>query len=376
MTASEPPTAAAPSPSAEDPPDNAWVARYLTYAPWVVTLLLLAFVAMNVTGEGPAPSDGSTTPVDGTPWSRLVRLWVLMLLLTMAAVWFIACFTGSAARKLQHAFVFAYAFTFGAFALLVTPFVGAGDEHGPASDPPANTGNAAVRPREGVLQLVRGCVRPNDATQADAVSAVTRCPDFKHATLPRVEASDTPAQAASERPIAQEVDRHYHWLVSIGGVTARRYQPVFDGKSPLRPYPNGRFEPRQYVEVHGGLTVPLFVVVLAFIGGAVSLSRRIPEYQRRADSRYQPTDAEPKMEAFQARESVVFQIMQLVSAPFLALTMWHLVGPTTLASAVGLAFITGFMSEHLLLLIRGMAEGIRPALTRTQAPTPGGGTRT
>lgn len=390
------------APASDAPPESPWVTRYLTFAPWAVTLLLLTFVATNLTGGGSGPAADEQLRQDAAVWPQALRLWVLMLLLTMAAVWFIACFTGSPDRKLHHAFVFAYAFTFGAFALLLTPFVGAGDELAPVAGAPSNGRNAAVRPREGVLQLVRGCVRATDA-QTDAVSAVTRCPDIKLPTLPRVEPGDTRANApgavgasasakvdgrgakspapplvpatgttADARPVAQEMDRQYLWLVSIGGVTARRYQPVFDGKSPLRPDANSRFEPRQFVEVQGGLTVPLFVVVLAYIGGAVSLSRRIPEYQRRAHKNYQPTESEPAMEAFQARESVVFQIMQLVSAPFLALTSWYIVGPTTLANAVGLAFITGFLSEHVLLMIRGMAEGIRPALTRTAQPPAAG----
>lgn len=75
--------------------------------------------------------------------------------------------------------------------------------------------------------------------------------------------------------------------------------------------------------------------MLAFIGAAVSLSRRIPEYQRRSEGDYKATEVG---------------------------------GPTTLAGAVGLAFITGFLSEHVLLMIRGMAEGIRPATTRTTQP--------
>ena len=35
-------------------------------------------------------------------------------------------------------------------------------------------------------------------------------------------------------------------------------------------------------EINGGLVVPLYVVVLALFGGAISMTRRVPEYQRRA----------------------------------------------------------------------------------------------
>jgi hypothetical protein len=35
------------------------------------------------------------------------------------------------------------------------------------------------------------------------------------------------------------------------------------------------------VEIRGGLVVPLYVVVISLMGGAVSLTRRVPEYQKR-----------------------------------------------------------------------------------------------
>ena len=99
----------------------------------------------------------------------------------------------------------------------------------------------------------------------------------------------------------------------------------------------------------GGLAVPFFVLVMAFIGGAVSLSRRIPEYQRRLHPNYIPTDKECRMRPFEAREVVVFQIMQLISAPFLAVATWFIVSPMSLTAAATLAFGTGFASEPLLL---------------------------
>ena len=40
---------------------------------------------------------------------------------------------------------------------------------------------------------------------------------------------------------------------------------------------------------------------------------------------------------------------------------WFIVSPMSLTSAATLAFGTGFASEPLLLMIRGLVEGIRPA---------------
>lgn len=121
---------------------------------------------------------------------------------------------------------------------------------------------------------------------------------------------------------------------------------------------------RPFVEVFGGVAVPLFVVVLALIGGAVSISRRIPEFQRRNDPSYVATAEEPFMPPYRVRESVVFQIMQLVSAPFLAIATLQVIEPNNLASASTLAFATGFFSETILYMIRGMVKGLQPELTK------------
>lgn len=283
-----------------------------------------------------------------------MRTGVLLALVVFVALWFIACFTGDAERNKRHGFVFAYAFTFGAFALLVTPFV--------SPKTPDNDAARPVRPAEGVLQLVRGCVS-KDVSGNDVVSAVTKCPTWAYPAADSG-ASAPPGDAGASAPAGaavREVGRQFAWLVSIGGVTIRKYEPQL---------PNGEFKPLDsYVEVHGGIAVPLFVVVLAFIGGAVSLSRRIPEYQRRSEPGYAPRPDEPPLKAYEARESVVFQIMQLVSAPFLAIATWYIVSPTTIAAAAGLAFGTGFASEPLLLMIRGMVEGIRPAGSKPEKPT-------
>ena len=126
---------------------------------------------------------------------------------------------------------------------------------------------------------------------------------------------------------------------------------------------------RWHVEVVGGLAVPLFVLVMSFIGGAVSLSRRVPEYQRRLNPDYKGTLEQCNMREFEVREAVVFQIMQLISAPFLAIATWYIVSPSTLAAAATLAFGTGFASESLLLMIRGLLNGIRPENMRFP-PTP------
>ena len=271
----------------------------------------------------------------------------------LTAIWFIRCFTGDARHRIADIFVFAYAFTIGSFAMLVLPFV---------SDEPTSGGAQTA-----TLELVRGCVRGQAMGGLSGVSAVVLCPS----DLPKGDPWPSRRQPnGKEEPYDGPL--RYTLMLAIGGVTAT----VIDGPATLPPAavaPAGaasvaaaskRIDPdalRRHHEVIGGLAVPFFVLVMAYIGGAVSLSRRIPEYQRRLHPNYIPTDKEGRMRPFEAREVVVFQIMQLVSAPFLAVATWFIVSPMSLTSAATLAFGTGFASEPLLLMIRGLVEGIRPA---------------
>ncbi len=270
-------------------------------------------------------------------------------LMILTACWFIQCFTGNARRRINDIFVFAYAFTLGSFAMLVLPFVYEQPIDGASSQ------------RSATLELVRGCVRSNAMGGLSDVSAVVTCPadPEKTRTWPDYREKDG-------KLVAYTGELRYTLLLAIGGVTATvRTDP--DAAAPAGAA-SGAAGQQQHVEVIGGLAVPFFVLVMAFIGGAVSLSRRIPEFQRRLHPSFQPSAAEPGLRAFEAREEVVFQIMQLVSAPFLAVATWYIVTPSGLTSAATLAFGTGFASEPLLLMIRGLVEGIRPDSTRPQPP--------
>ena len=113
--------------------------------------------------------------------------------------------------------------------------------------------------------------------------------------------------------------------------------------------------------VSGGLVVPLYIVILALFGGAISLTRRIPEYQKQAAANYVVTDPNiPKLEMHKLREYLVFQIVQFISAPFIAVVAYYLVNPTETAYSVTLGFAAGFASETILLMIRAMVEKVTP----------------
>lgn len=320
----------------------------------------------------------------------------LAVLLGALALWFIHCVTGEARDKIESLFTFAYAFTFGAFALLLLPVL---SDQFPTTAAQSGADKAGHH-NEGALRLVRGCVR------ADAEGSKTL--GLKLAPCP----VEPPASAASMPDGIRATSVRYAWLISVGGVTARTLafdkcdyakgqhdrvavsaasaaSAAGDGKAESKTLvddlkklerkaeihaaaacaaQDSNDPTKPFVEVSGGIAVPLFVVVMALIGGAVSISRRIPEFQRRSDLQYVSTEKEPFMPPYRVREAVVFQIMQLISAPFLAIATMQVIEPNTLASASTLAFATGFFSETILYMIRGVVEGLKPEVTKVAGP--------
>jgi hypothetical protein len=103
------------------------------------------------------------------------------------------------------------------------------------------------------------------------------------------------------------------------------------------------------------MVVPLYFVIVSLFGALVSLTRRVPEYQGRLGA-----NAVNALAPAQAREYLVFQIMQLVSAPLLASTAYYLFDPGSRAGSILLAFTAGFASETILLSIRALATKLQP----------------
>ena len=112
------------------------------------------------------------------------------------------------------------------------------------------------------------------------------------------------------------------------------------------------------VKISGGLVVPLYFIVLALIGAAVSIMRRIPEYQRRVVS-----GEEKQITKEKAREYLVFQIMQFLSAPLIAVTAYYLLDPgSSKKLTIVIGFASGFASESILVMIRALVEKLRPSI--------------
>jgi hypothetical protein len=280
---------------------------------------------------------------------------MLGLMFILAIAWFIYLFTGDAERKLPAMIAFAYVCTFAAIMLAVIapelatqgvarPVV-VGDRH-----PSAGVVQMRLNARERLARPISLVVAQSCLAESPPVASIagidTNGAGVRNAgMLPIAEEAPGPnvsagmARAAVATPVPRCSDAQ--WVLNIGG------WPITHGRS--RP-----------PEMRGGIAVPLYFLVLALMGGAVSLARRIPEIQKRADPSFVSTDSQQKLTPSEAREYVVFQIMQFVAAPIIAVTAYYLVNPATQAMFVTLGFVSGFASEPILLLIRGAAEKVSP----------------
>jgi hypothetical protein len=97
--------------------------------------------------------------------------------------------------------------------------------------------------------------------------------------------------------------------------------------------------------IHGGITVPLYFIIVALVGASISLTRRVPQYQR------QFLDNSKPFAASEMREHLVLQILQFLSAPFLAIAGYILLTPAGPTTSIPLAFVAGFSSETVLTFI-------------------------
>jgi Bacterial Ig-like domain (group 2) len=223
--------------------------------------------------------------------------------LSVLTIWGFYVFTGVVTNsKLNQIIRFCYIFTLLALCLSILPFW-IPQLYSSSSPHKFN------QPSDAPLSVLRGCADTRDGTGSGTSSDV---------------------------PLEVQCSGGNQWVVNIGGV--------------VEDSPDG-----QSYKVDGGMVVPLYVVVLALIGSAISMTRRVPEYQRRAMSAQDP------LTNVEAREKLIFQIMQVLSAPLIAVTVYEISKPGSLATSVALGFGSGFASEPILLMIRGLVEKLSPA---------------
>jgi hypothetical protein len=155
------------------------------------------------------------------------------------------------------------------------------------------------------------------------------------------------------------------WLLNVGGKVARYHSrsTPSDGVELISHGLAGGIDGQshatrpdtKFTEIQGGLVVPLYFIVIALVGGLVSMMRRIPEYQARVSP-----NAANRLSNDEAREQLVFQLMQVLSAPLIAATAYYLVDPSTRTTSIALAFVAGFSSETVLLYIRALTTKLQP----------------
>lgn len=264
----------------------------------------------------------------------------LVILALMMAGWFVLCFVFAELPSdgpnrdmaLRDMYAFAYAFTGLALALLAFPF--------------GNLLNQGSYPESGPIRILQGCVVVPPISQPASAASTPSWP--------------------KGLPVCGGGGETHTVLVSIGGVMGKpapaASTPQDTASSPTMT--NGK---TAIYEVSDGFVVPLLMIVLAVIGAAINLMRRIPEFQKRADINFPGTDKDKPLQPCEAREFVAFQILQLVAAPFIAMVAFYAIAPNSLPSAIALAFTSGFFSEGLLLRIRALGEGTEKTATVANA---------
>lgn len=168
------------------------------------------------------------------------------------------------------------------------------------------------------------------------------------------------------------------WVVNIGGTIQRKHVSdcgVSDYKCINR---EKKQYPERYrndkVQISGGLVIPLYILILSVIGAAVNMTRRVPEYQRqvylyinRVDDPDPEAEKHPDEIGFEdAREFMVFQLMQVISAPMIAITAYYILVPTTAPASVVLGVVSGFAAETILISLRVFADKLTPNLVTSR----------
>jgi hypothetical protein len=141
-------------------------------------------------------------------------------------------------------------------------------------------------------------------------------------------------------------NRTDQWVINIGGIAeleSTAQSPDATPTAASRESVPHRPVAWPSVKIEGGLVVPLYVIVLSLMGAAVSMTRRVPEYQQRLIPG--TPDAITREEA---RQYFVLQVMQVISAPLIAIAAYHLIEPETPKVSVLLGFIVGddFAAHH------------------------------
>lgn len=166
--------------------------------------------------------------------------------------------------------------------------------------------------------------------------------------------SKPPTQPVQPTQAISSVSVGHAWVINIGGYL----QECNLGEE------SSEYGKSFTCKVRDGLLIPLYFIILALMGGSISLTRRLPELQKQVGTEHVATPTQPKLTQYEFREYLIFQMVQFISAPFLAILAYYLIEPNNTTQAVVLAFTAGFASETILLMIRSLANKITPETTK------------
>ncbi len=179
-------------------------------------------------------------------------------------------------------------------------------------------------------------------------------------------------KATGDEQIAPEMDckrEKAQWVLNIGGTVDEMFKSECVSMESECYNRERKQHPERFknnnIQISGGLVVPLYVVVLAIIGAAVNMTRRVPEYQRQVYLYTSNLDTpesgkQDEISCEDAREFMVFQLMQVLSAPMIAITAYYFIVPNSPTISVVLGFFAGFASETILIAMRAVADKLMP----------------
>jgi len=101
--------------------------------------------------------------------------------------------------------------------------------------------------------------------------------------------------------------------------------------------------------VSGGITVPFYFILVALFGASISMTQKIPDFQAQL--------AEGSLSPPQVRKGLTIQVLQFVSAPFLATIAYAFFGPTGQTATITVAFVAGFSSQTILTSLLAAMNG-------------------
>ena len=258
---------------------------------------------------------------------------LLALLALSMVVWFLFVFTTDLTSDaneaktqiaLKRMILFCYVFTFITLMVAALPFV-------ITLLPPNTVRNLYAEMVESPVALGLGCVRQHIRPEDSHWEVVCREDQFAD-----------------------------QWLINIGGYTLAA--PPEDIVPGIDNHITGLVYSFPRMIIHGGITVPFYFVFISLLGAAVSMTRKIPEYQSRLLNQNDP------LEPPEARQKMVFQILQFISAPFIAITAYVMITPASPTSSVAIAFVSGFSSEIILRGISYFSNRFEEFVSRQTVP--------